>query len=44
MQDFHLNETTTVTAPLMTHTGQYQYLRDQVNLAWSQRGGGDGPV
>lgn len=34
MQDFHLNETTTVKVPLMTHTGQYQYLRDQVSPSW----------
>ncbi|XP_003963811.1 angiotensinogen [Takifugu rubripes] len=31
MQEFHINETTTVKAPLMTHTGQYHYLNDKVH-------------
>lgn len=31
MEEFHINDTVTVTAPLMTHTGQYQYLEDQVS-------------
>lgn len=31
MQEFHINETTTVMAPLMTHTGQYHFLNDEVN-------------
>lgn len=31
MEEFHVNDTVKVTAPLMTHTGQYQYLVDQVN-------------
>lgn len=31
MEEFHVNETATVTAPLMTHTGQYHYLEDEVN-------------
>ncbi|KAM3863204.1 angiotensinogen [Diretmus argenteus] len=30
LQEFHVNETTTVMAPLMTHTGQYHYLNDKV--------------
>ncbi|XP_059214915.1 angiotensinogen [Centropristis striata] len=30
MQEFHVDETTTVMAPLMTHTGQYHYLNDKV--------------
>lgn len=30
MQEFHINETTTVMAPLMTHTGRYHYLNDKV--------------
>ncbi|KAK2824436.1 hypothetical protein Q5P01_021611 [Channa striata] len=30
MQEFHVDETTTVMAPLMTHTGQYQYLNDKL--------------
>ncbi|XP_042358749.1 angiotensinogen [Plectropomus leopardus] len=30
MQEFHVDETTTVMAPLMTHTGQYYYLNDKV--------------
>lgn len=33
MEEFHVNDTVTVTAPLMTHTGQYYYLDDQVNRA-----------
>lgn len=32
MQEFHVDETTTVMAPLMTHTGQYHYLNDKVKL------------
>ncbi|XP_061693117.1 angiotensinogen isoform X2 [Syngnathoides biaculeatus] len=28
-QKFHVDETTTVTAPLMTHTGLYQYFNDK---------------
>lgn len=32
-QEFHVDETTTVMAPLMTHTGQYHYLNDKVNLS-----------
>lgn len=31
LQEFHVDETTTVMAPLMTHTGQYHYLNDKVN-------------
>lgn len=31
MEDFHVNDTVTVPAPLMTHTGQYHYLNDKVN-------------
>ncbi|XP_041644818.1 angiotensinogen [Cheilinus undulatus] len=31
MQEFHVDETTTVTAPFMTHTGRYHYLNDKVN-------------
>ncbi|XP_031163577.1 angiotensinogen [Sander lucioperca] len=30
LQEFHVDETTTVMAPLMTHTGQYYYLNDKV--------------
>ncbi|XP_067373682.1 angiotensinogen isoform X1 [Channa argus] len=30
LQEFHVDETTTVMAPLMTHTGQYQYLNDKL--------------
>ncbi|XP_037637218.1 angiotensinogen [Sebastes umbrosus] len=30
LQEFYVNETTTVMAPLMTHTGQYHYLNDKV--------------
>lgn len=30
LQEFHVDETTTVMAPLMTHTGQYHYLNDKV--------------
>uniref|UniRef100_A0A667XLW5 Angiotensinogen n=1 Tax=Myripristis murdjan TaxID=586833 RepID=A0A667XLW5_9TELE len=30
LQEFHVNETTTVMAPLMTHTGQYHYLNDKM--------------
>ncbi|KAF7656756.1 hypothetical protein LDENG_00036600 [Lucifuga dentata] len=30
LQEFHMDETTTVIAPLMTHTGQYHYLNDKV--------------
>ncbi|XP_034538582.1 angiotensinogen [Notolabrus celidotus] len=30
MQEFHVDETTTVMVPLMTHTGQYHYLNDKV--------------
>lgn len=30
-QEFHVDETTTVMAPLMTHTGRYHYLNDKVN-------------
>ena len=33
LQEFHVDETTTVMAPLMTHTGQYHYLNDKVNLS-----------
>ncbi|AWP13832.1 Liver angiotensinogen isoform 3 [Scophthalmus maximus] len=29
LQEFHVDETTTVMAPLMTHTGQYHYLNDK---------------
>lgn len=32
LQEFHVDETTTVMAPLMTHTGQYHYLNDKVIL------------
>ena len=43
MQEFHVDETTTVMAPLMTHTGQYHYLNDKarrctvVKLSLSKR-------
>ncbi|XP_029306003.1 LOW QUALITY PROTEIN: angiotensinogen [Cottoperca gobio] len=43
MQEFHLDNTTTVMAPLMTHTGQYHYLNDKeqrctvVKLSLSKR-------
>lgn len=30
MQEFHVDESTTVMVPLMTHTGRYQYLIDNV--------------
>ncbi|KAE8280755.1 Corticosteroid-binding globulin [Larimichthys crocea] len=30
LQEFHVDESTTVMAPLMTHTGQYHYLNDKV--------------
>lgn len=30
LQEFHVDETTTVMAPLMTHTGRYHYLNDKV--------------
>ncbi|XP_044228990.1 angiotensinogen [Thunnus albacares] len=30
LQEFHVDETTTVMTPLMTHTGQYHYLNDKV--------------
>ncbi|XP_039994530.1 angiotensinogen [Xiphias gladius] len=30
LQEFHVDDTTTVMAPLMTHTGQYHYLNDKV--------------
>ncbi|XP_047458539.1 angiotensinogen [Mugil cephalus] len=30
MQEFRVDETTTVMVPLMTHTGQYHYLNDKV--------------
>ncbi|KAM9345219.1 angiotensinogen [Symphorus nematophorus] len=30
LQEFHVDETTTVMAPLMTHTGQYHYVNDKV--------------
>ncbi|KAK9541410.1 hypothetical protein VZT92_001454 [Zoarces viviparus] len=30
LQEFHVDETTTVMAALMTHTGQYHYLNDKV--------------
>lgn len=33
LQEFYVNETTTVMAPLMTHTGQYRYLNDKVSLS-----------
>uniref|UniRef100_A0A3Q0R9J8 Angiotensinogen n=1 Tax=Amphilophus citrinellus TaxID=61819 RepID=A0A3Q0R9J8_AMPCI len=29
LQEFHVNETTTVMTPLMTHTGQYHYFNDE---------------
>lgn len=29
LQEFHVDETTTVMASLMTHTGQYHYLKDE---------------
>uniref|UniRef100_A0A672GNI7 Angiotensinogen n=1 Tax=Salarias fasciatus TaxID=181472 RepID=A0A672GNI7_SALFA len=29
MEEFHVDDTTTVTAPLMTHTGQFYYLNDK---------------
>ncbi|CAG10094.1 unnamed protein product, partial [Tetraodon nigroviridis] len=31
VEEFHTNDTVTVMAPLMTHTGQYHYLKDQVH-------------
>uniref|UniRef100_A0A3P8SBH0 Angiotensinogen n=1 Tax=Amphiprion percula TaxID=161767 RepID=A0A3P8SBH0_AMPPE len=30
LQEFHVDETTTVMAPLMTHTGRYHYFNDKV--------------
>ncbi|XP_069548947.1 angiotensinogen [Brachyistius frenatus] len=30
LQEFHVDETTTVMVPLMTHTGHYHYLNDKV--------------
>uniref|UniRef100_A0A3Q3G7U7 Angiotensinogen n=1 Tax=Labrus bergylta TaxID=56723 RepID=A0A3Q3G7U7_9LABR len=30
MQEFHVDESTTVMAPLMTHTGQYHFMNDKV--------------
>lgn len=30
LEEFHVDETTTVMAPLMTHTGQYHYLNDKL--------------
>lgn len=30
MEEFHVSDAVTVTAPLMTHTGRYQYLNDLV--------------
>ncbi|XP_028324798.1 angiotensinogen [Gouania willdenowi] len=30
MQEFHVDEANTVTAPMMTHTGQYLYLNDKM--------------
>ncbi|XP_020494818.2 angiotensinogen [Labrus bergylta] len=30
MQEFHVDESTTVMAPLMTHTGQYHFINDKV--------------
>ncbi|XP_026211414.1 angiotensinogen [Anabas testudineus] len=30
LQEFHVDETTTVMAPLMTHTGHYHYLNDKM--------------
>ena len=32
LQEFHVDETTTVMTPLMTHTGHYRYLNDKVNI------------
>ncbi|KAM4607840.1 angiotensinogen [Polymixia lowei] len=43
LQEFHVDENTTVMVPLMTHTGQYHYLNDKlrrctvVKLALSKR-------
>ena len=34
MEDFYVNDTVAVRAPLMTHTGQYHYLDDEVNQAY----------
>lgn len=31
LQEFHVNEKTTVMTSLMTHTGQYPYMNDKVN-------------
>lgn len=36
-----MDETTTVMAPLMTHTGHYHYLNDKVNIISSGAGGLD---
>lgn len=30
LQEFHVDEETTVMVPMMTHTGQYHYLNDKV--------------
>ncbi|XP_040906209.1 angiotensinogen [Toxotes jaculatrix] len=30
LQEFHVDQTTTVMAPMMTHTGQYHYLNDKM--------------
>lgn len=30
LQEFHVDEDTTVTVPMMTHTGQYHYLNDKL--------------
>lgn len=30
LQEFHVDEATTVMVPMMTHTGQYHYLNDKV--------------
>lgn len=30
MQEFHVDEATSVMVPMMTHTGQYHYLIDKV--------------
>lgn len=30
LQEFHVDDATTVMVPMMTHTGQYRYLNDKV--------------
>lgn len=37
LQEFHVDEATTVMAPLMTHTGRYYYVNDKVKTFICQR-------